>query len=441
MLALCNRLSPIAADARRIVAEGGIGRLYAARVMTLADQARIWVPRTRDWTFRRAEAGGGHLLWLGIHWLDLLLYLTGARVTAVQALTANAGGAPIDVEDVATVNLRLEGGALASLVSGYALASGAQKQIDLALWGADGWLRADVEHRHLEWQREAAGGREATRRRHGLRPPRRGLHPLRRRLPAGVRLGCGRRSPADHGGGGAGGAADHLRRLRVGGTGPLVDACGALTPGRNGRTGKRVPGTRRATRERPGSDPDTGRREARSTETMSETTRRGPRGTYRAVVIGETGQGNYGHGIDLALCGLPDVEVVAIADADPAGRAAAQRLGANPTPTTGRCWRPSAWTWWPSAPASPTSARPCSWPPFAPASGPSTPRSLSPAPWTRPTGPGAADARGVAIAVAHQNRGFPGPRLALRLIREGKVGRLRASRRTASRTTAAAART
>ena len=164
MLALCNRLSPIAADARRIVAEGGVGRLYAARVMTLADQARIWEPRTRDWTFRKAEAGGGHLLWLGIHWLDLLLYLTGARVTAVQALTSNAGGAPIDVEDVATVNLRLEGGALASVVSGYALASGAQKQIDLSLWGADGWLRADVEHRRLEWQREAAGGREATRR-------------------------------------------------------------------------------------------------------------------------------------------------------------------------------------------------------------------------------------------------------------------------------------
>jgi len=178
MLALCNRLSPIAADARRIVAEGGIGRLYAARVMTLADQARIWVPRTRDWTFTKAEAGGGHLLWLGIHWLDLLLYLTGARVTAVQALTANAGGAPIDVEDVATVNLRLEGGALASLVSGYALASGAQKQIDLSLWGADGWLRADVEHRHLEWQREAAGGREATRRRTSYDHPGGGYTPF-----------------------------------------------------------------------------------------------------------------------------------------------------------------------------------------------------------------------------------------------------------------------
>ena len=44
MLALCNRLAPWARDARRIVAEGGLGRLYAARAMTLADQARIWTP-------------------------------------------------------------------------------------------------------------------------------------------------------------------------------------------------------------------------------------------------------------------------------------------------------------------------------------------------------------------------------------------------------------
>jgi predicted dehydrogenase len=168
MLALCNRLAPWAQDARRIVAEGGLGRLYAARAMTLADQARIWNPRTRDWTFRKADAGGGHLLWLGVHWLDLLLSLTGARVTEVQAMTANAGGGPIDVEDLATVQLRLAerapagraqdgpavaGGALASLVSGYVLAGDAStaKQIDLALWGDRGWLRFDFGRRLLEW--------------------------------------------------------------------------------------------------------------------------------------------------------------------------------------------------------------------------------------------------------------------------------------------------
>ena len=50
------------------------------------------------------------------------------------------------------------------------------------------------------------------------------------------------------------------------------------------------------------------------------------RGTYRAAVVGHTGRGNYGHGMDLAFAGLPGVEVVAVADPDAAGRAA----GAGP---------------------------------------------------------------------------------------------------------------
>src|SRR5438045_223774 len=126
MLALCNRLGPWAADVRRIVQEGGIGRLYAARTLALADQTRIWQERTRDWSFRLADTGGGHLIWLGIHWLDLVLYLTGERIVEVQALTGNVGGGPIDVEDVATVNFRFASGAQGSLLSGYTLDAGTQ---------------------------------------------------------------------------------------------------------------------------------------------------------------------------------------------------------------------------------------------------------------------------------------------------------------------------
>lgn len=149
MLALCNRLAPWVPDARRIVQQGGLGDLYAARVLNVADQTRIWEPRTRDWSFRKAEVGGGHLIWLGIHWLDMLLYLTGEHVTEVQAMTGNVGGGPIDVEDLATVNLRLRGGAQASLMSGYIL--DADKQIDLTLWGSKGWLRFDMAASTVDW--------------------------------------------------------------------------------------------------------------------------------------------------------------------------------------------------------------------------------------------------------------------------------------------------
>ena len=49
----------------------------------------------------------------------------------------------------------------------------------------------------------------------------------------------------------------------------------------------------------------------------------------RAGIIGDTGRGNYGHGLDTAYHGIPGVEVVAVADPDPAGREeAARRAGA-----------------------------------------------------------------------------------------------------------------
>src|SRR6266536_5894566 len=43
-------------------------------------------------------------------------------------------------------------------------------------------------------------------------------------------------------------------------------------------------------------------------------------GTYRAAVIGHTGRGNYGHGMDIVFAGLRGVELVAVADAEDAGR-------------------------------------------------------------------------------------------------------------------------
>ena len=49
--------------------------------------------------------------------------------------------------------------------------------------------------------------------------------------------------------------------------------------------------------------------------------------TMRVAVIGHTGRGDYGHGLDEVWRSIPGCEIVAVADADPQGRAAAlQRL-------------------------------------------------------------------------------------------------------------------
>jgi predicted dehydrogenase len=51
---------------------------------------------------------------------------------------------------------------------------------------------------------------------------------------------------------------------------------------------------------------------------------------FRVAVIGHTGRGNYGHGIDTVWLDLPECQIVAVADADPAGLAEAmKRLGTD----------------------------------------------------------------------------------------------------------------
>ena len=47
--------------------------------------------------------------------------------------------------------------------------------------------------------------------------------------------------------------------------------------------------------------------------------------TYRVAVIGSTNRGNYGHGLDTAWLAVPQTKIVAVADDDKAGRAAAAR--------------------------------------------------------------------------------------------------------------------
>jgi len=49
------------------------------------------------------------------------------------------------------------------------------------------------------------------------------------------------------------------------------------------------------------------------------------RARYKVAVIGRTGRGNYGHGLDVVWNGIEQAEVVAVADPDPQGRAAAAK--------------------------------------------------------------------------------------------------------------------
>lgn len=50
----------------------------------VADQTRLGREGYGDrWESSKARAGGGQLIWLGVHWLDLAQHITGADITQV----------------------------------------------------------------------------------------------------------------------------------------------------------------------------------------------------------------------------------------------------------------------------------------------------------------------------------------------------------------------
>jgi len=151
MLALANRLTPPAKKAKEIVQSGLLGKLYGADLHFIADQTRLTKPAfQQSWQAHKAKVGGGHLIWLGIHWLDLIQHISGDRIREVCGFSRNVGGQPIEVEDAAVLALQFDSGMVGTMQSGYYLDRGYQSH--LVLWGSDGWLRFDlVEGASLQW--------------------------------------------------------------------------------------------------------------------------------------------------------------------------------------------------------------------------------------------------------------------------------------------------
>ena len=81
MLSLPSRVSAQSLRAREIVQQGLLGKLYSVSVLQVKDQARLTRPSyQKSWYCNRDKSGGGHLIWLGIHNMDQVLFLTGDRV-------------------------------------------------------------------------------------------------------------------------------------------------------------------------------------------------------------------------------------------------------------------------------------------------------------------------------------------------------------------------
>ncbi|MDP6557533.1 MAG: Gfo/Idh/MocA family oxidoreductase [Pirellulaceae bacterium] len=151
MLAMATRSSAAIKKARQLITNGVIGTPYSVNLVWVADQTRLTEPAYhQSWLADRQRAGGGKLIYHGIHYLDVIQHLLGEPIRKINGFTQNVGGQPIEVEDSAVVSFRFASGATGTLNTGYYLDGG--KQSEIRIWGSHGWLRMEhIERRPLQW--------------------------------------------------------------------------------------------------------------------------------------------------------------------------------------------------------------------------------------------------------------------------------------------------
>lgn len=115
-----RRLHPCAVAAKEMVGEDRLGKPISYEARFLATQVRFRDPNS--WLFRRKLSGGGILLWLGCHYLDLIQHVAGDEITGLNACLARRSGENIEVEDTAALTLRFRSGAIGTFHTAYALA-------------------------------------------------------------------------------------------------------------------------------------------------------------------------------------------------------------------------------------------------------------------------------------------------------------------------------
>lgn len=142
VVGLTRRYSPAARLGRELVASGRLGRLVTAEAVFAASSVVVRDPANP--LFDPDGAGGGILSWLGIHDLDCLLWLTAERVVEVSAMTGRLGVPDLGVEDVASVALRFDGGAVATVHHAYALPARGYRS-RLALRGLDASIELGLD--------------------------------------------------------------------------------------------------------------------------------------------------------------------------------------------------------------------------------------------------------------------------------------------------------
>jgi predicted dehydrogenase len=146
---------------RDVIDAGRLGRAYYAKAWWLR---RTGIPQLGSWFTTAELAGGGPLVDIGVHVLDYSLFVLGnPRVTAVSASTYDllgsagfgfnpestktsvAGSTGFDVEDLATVFMRLEDGGTLLVEASWAAHRSDGDEFGITVYGSEGGAELIVE--------------------------------------------------------------------------------------------------------------------------------------------------------------------------------------------------------------------------------------------------------------------------------------------------------
>jgi predicted dehydrogenase len=144
---------------REAVRSGALGRVFAVDLVF----HNAYGP-DKPWFYDPALAGGGCVMDLGVHLVDLALWTLGFPAVAGASATLFTGGAPLreragQVEDYAVATLELATGAAVRLACSWRLQAGCDAIISAAFYGTEGGARfANVDGSFYDFTAERYRG-------------------------------------------------------------------------------------------------------------------------------------------------------------------------------------------------------------------------------------------------------------------------------------------
>ncbi len=157
MVGFTHRFHHFNRKARDLVADNAIGRPLTIRVrFAHTGPYTSWVAKS-DWFFKPKMAGGGAVLDMGIHALDIARFVLNQELRTVSANLATLSH-DIQAEDTAVISLEFLGGTLGYIETGWHSGPGTS---GIEIYGSRGTLIVDYKTPIRLWT-EAEGWQEIT---------------------------------------------------------------------------------------------------------------------------------------------------------------------------------------------------------------------------------------------------------------------------------------